>query len=162
MASNGTASRTHDRARGAYARSPKDQPRRCIYIGTTNDAQYLPDEDNRRFYPFKVGVIELNALARDRDQLYAEAAVAVRSGEDAVVPKHLWATAAAEQKKRRIEDPWEDTIGEALRSEIVQNAKNKAAVARNAKNKGMLAGNPKPEGRPARRTPSPPCPGDRS
>ena len=117
-------SRTHDRARGAYKHSLSEQPRRCIYIGTTNDAQYLQDEDNRRFYPFKVGVIDLNALQRDRTQLHAEAVAAVRKGEDAVVPRALWAVAAKEQKKRRIEDPWEDVIGNALRSWIARNAQD--------------------------------------
>jgi putative DNA primase/helicase len=133
-------SRPFDPARGAYAHSPKDQPRHCVYIGTTNDAQYLPDEDNRRFYPFKVGVIDLAALMRDRDQLHAEAVEAVRRGEDAVVPRNLWAAAAKEQKKRRIEDPWEDVIGEAIRSEIAQNAKHSAAVARNTGAKGIRVG----------------------
>jgi Virulence-associated protein E len=126
-------SRTHDRARPAYAHSPRDQPRRCVYLGTTNDAQYLPDEDNRRFYPFKVGFIDLAALHRDREQFHAEALEAVRTGEDAVVPKHLWAAAAKEQRKRRIEDPWEDVLGDAIRHEIARNAKYKAAVARKAK-----------------------------
>jgi predicted P-loop ATPase len=115
-------SRTHDRARGAYAHSPRDQPRRCVYIGTTNDAKYLPDEDNRRFDPLKVGVIDLNALQRDRDQLHAEAKAAADKGEDAVVPRNLWAAAAKEQKKRRIEDPWEDVLGDAIRSQIALNA----------------------------------------
>jgi predicted P-loop ATPase len=117
-------SRTHDRARGAYAHNPRDQPRRCIYIGTTNDAQYLPDEDNRRFYPFKVGVIDLNALLCDRNQLHAEAVAAALKGEDAVVPRDLWATAAKEQKMRRIEDPWEDVIGDAIRLDIANNDPN--------------------------------------
>jgi predicted P-loop ATPase len=128
-------SRTHDRARGAYAHSPVDQPRRVIYIGTTNDAQYLPDDDNRRFIPAKiVRAMNLEALLRDRDQLHAEAMAAAWTGEDAVVPQHLWAAAAKEQKKRRIADDWEDVIGEALRNEIKRNAIHQAAVARSAKN----------------------------
>ena len=116
-------SRTHDRARGAYAHSLRDQPRRCVHIGTTNDAQYLPDEENRRFFPFKVGVIDLVALARDRDQLHAEAVAALKKGEDNVVPRALWAVAAKEQRKRRIEDPWEDIVGDWIRVEIAGNAR---------------------------------------
>jgi hypothetical protein len=117
-------SRTHDRARGAYGHDMVDQPRRLIYVGTTNEFQYLPDEENRRFYPFKAGVFDLTALVRDRDQLHAEAVAAVWMGEDAVVPRPLWATAAKEQKKRRIADDWEDVIGEALRVVIDRNATN--------------------------------------
>ena len=122
-------SRTHDRARGAYAHSLRDQPRRCVSIGTTNNAQYLPDEENRRFFPFKVGVIKLFELLRDRDQLHAEAVAAVKSGEDNVVPSNLWVVAAKEQRKRRIDDPWEDVIGNVLRKEIENNAKAKPSPA---------------------------------
>ena len=135
-------SRTHDRARAAYAHTTHEQPRRCIYIATTNEAEYLPDEENRRFYPVKVGQLDEAGLARCRDQLHAEAVVQARNGESAIVPKSLWPTAAKEQRKRRLSDDWEDLIGAALRREIARNAA--AAAARNAGVKGS----------PSSRTPS--------
>jgi Virulence-associated protein E len=119
-------SRTHDRARGAYKHSMADQGRCCIYIGTVNDQKYLQDEANRRFFPFLGGVIDLVALERDIEQLHAEAVVAYRSGESSEVASHLWAVAAREQRKRRIEDPWEDVIGWGISREIGYNMRKVA------------------------------------
>ena len=115
-------SRTHDRAREAYARIPKDQPRRCIYIGTTNESYYLQDNENRRMQPVKVGRVDIAMLEKDRDQLHAEAYAAVLRAETAVIPSSLWDDATKEQNKRRINDPWEDIIGKALQEAITANA----------------------------------------
>ncbi|HEY2230547.1 MAG TPA: virulence-associated E family protein, partial [Xanthobacteraceae bacterium] len=73
--------RTHDRARGAYERHRVDTPRRCIFIGTTNEDTYLRSQTgNRRFWPIKVGSIDIEALREDRDQLWAEAAKVEATG----------------------------------------------------------------------------------
>jgi hypothetical protein len=47
----------------------------------------------------------LEALARDRDQLWAEAAARERAGESIRLPAALWAEAAGQQQSRRVEDP---------------------------------------------------------
>jgi predicted P-loop ATPase len=57
-----------------------------------------------------VGNILLGELAKDRDQLFAEAVAAFMRGEGAVLPQTLWADAAEMQKKRRIVDDWEDML----------------------------------------------------
>jgi len=63
-----------DRIRAPYGRLTQELPRRCVFIGTTNDPSYLKDPSgNRRFRPVKVGQLNFDALVRDRKQLLAEA-----------------------------------------------------------------------------------------
>jgi hypothetical protein len=103
--------RTHDRARPAYGRRRIDAPRRCIFIATTNEDSYLKAQTgNRRFWPVKTGTIDIEALRRDRDQLWAEAAHAEQDGMPLVLPLDLWASAKAEQEKRLEPDPWDDIL----------------------------------------------------
>jgi hypothetical protein len=77
------ASRTTDRARPAYGRTREDRQRRCVLFATTNNDAYLKEAD-RRFWPIKTTVIDSDALRRDRDQLWAEAAA--REGGAHIVP----------------------------------------------------------------------------
>jgi predicted P-loop ATPase len=105
------ASKTHDCARKSYGRARVDQPRRCILVGTTNDREYLQDPTgNRRFWPVATGKIDLDALERDRDQLWAEAAVAEAQGEPLTIDQSLWGVAAARQASRLVSHPWEDRL----------------------------------------------------
>jgi predicted P-loop ATPase len=107
------ASRDTDRARPAYGRCVEKRPRRCTLWGTTNDQQYMKSQTgNRRFLPVPAGRIDIEALARDRDQLWGEAAVAEAAGETIALDESLWATAAEEQEKRRTVHPWEDLLAD--------------------------------------------------
>ena len=114
-------SRTCDRVRMAYARETKDFPRRCVFIGTTNDSSYLKDSTgNRRFLPVRIGKVDLAGLARDRDQLFAEALAAWKAdpNESALVlPSDLWMEAATRQEERRLADPWEERLEDFVSKE---------------------------------------------
>jgi hypothetical protein len=111
-------SRGTDRARLAYGRLTSTVRRQWIAIGTTNASTYLRDATgNRRFLPVKVGKVDIAALQRDRDQLWAEAARAEREetlwhGAPVGIPAELWAAAAAAQEARRATDPLEDQMVE--------------------------------------------------
>ena len=103
--------RRHDRARAAYARFKEQQPRRCIFIGTTNNAQYLRDATgNRRSWPVAVTRYDREAFVRDRDQVFAEAAHAEAAGEKLYLAAHLHDAASARQQSRMVEDPWVDIL----------------------------------------------------
>jgi predicted P-loop ATPase len=105
------ASRTHDRARPAYGRRRVDAPRRCVFFATTNEDEYLQSPTgNRRFWPVKTGTINIEALRRDRDQLWAEAARIEAKGEPLILPQNLWSEASSAQDERRQHDPWDDTL----------------------------------------------------
>jgi predicted P-loop ATPase len=103
--------RTEDRGRPAYGRSVIDQKRRCIFIGTTNDDHYLKSQTgNRRWWPVKTGTINLDAWARDIDQIWAEAAELEATGIALTLPYELRAEAKMEQNKRLENDPWDDFL----------------------------------------------------
>jgi hypothetical protein len=62
------------------------------------------------FWPLSVGHIDIDALRRDRDQVWGEAATLEAEGVSLVLDPALWPAAAEEQEKRRLRDPWEDRI----------------------------------------------------
>ncbi len=103
-------SRRIDRVRLAYARNRTDTPRGCVFVATSNDAQYLTDKTgNRRWLPLPTTVIDIPGLREARDQLFAEADAYART-EALMLPESLWAKAAEVQKSRVEDDPWRDRI----------------------------------------------------
>lgn len=105
------ASRQVDRARPAYGRVREDRPRRSIEWGTTNDDRYLLSQTgNRRIWPLKTGVINIDALKYDREQLLGEAAMYEAGGEEITLDPSLWGFAKDAQEQRRVVDPWEDIL----------------------------------------------------
>jgi len=66
-----------------YQRYPVSRQRWCVFILTHNatGAGWLVDSTgNRRIWPVTVGEIDIDALRRDRDQLFAEAVHRYRAG----------------------------------------------------------------------------------
>ena len=109
-------SRSTDRARMAYDRTVTDARRQCVIIGTTNSQQYLRDlTGNRRFWPVRVLRFDLEALKRNRDQLWAEAAAREASGASIRLPEELWPAAAREQQERVVENPFISVLDKVLR-----------------------------------------------
>jgi predicted P-loop ATPase len=109
------ASRTFERARPAYGRCVREQPRRCVIFGTTNETTYLQSRTgNRRFWPVLTGKIDLEGFERDREQLLAEAAELEAEGYSIVLPEELWGAAGEAQEARLTEEPWHEVL-EAVR-----------------------------------------------
>jgi predicted P-loop ATPase len=111
-------SRREDTYRPPYGRNLVTRPRRAVLVCSTNRGQYLEDERNRRFWPFRCGVINLTLAVQVGAQLLAEALVAYRAGEGWTISPSdpMWAQVDEIQADRRVRDPIEENIRAALKS----------------------------------------------
>jgi predicted P-loop ATPase len=104
-----------DRARMAYGRTTEVVRRQFVLFCTTNDDTYLKDRTgNRRFLPVRAGKIDLKTLARDRDQLWAEAYARVKDGASTVLPETMWEAAREAQEARVEVDPIKEQLTNML------------------------------------------------
>jgi predicted P-loop ATPase len=85
-----------------YSNRTKTAPRRFMCIGTTNEAEFLADvTGNRRWYPLDVvRMVDVEAIARDREQLWAEAVHLFHT------QGVLWEDALRESQKLNIQDKY--------------------------------------------------------
>ena len=114
-------SRTQDRFRPPYGKRLVDLPRQCVFAGSVNpEGGYLKDPTGgRRFWPVVCSTIDLEALQRDRDQLWAEARDRFLRGEPWwLESRELDALAAEEQAERYQGDAWDEPIEAYLENEI--------------------------------------------
>lgn len=107
----GAITRRTDKYRAPYERMPRSYRRECVFVGTTNETEYLRDATGgRRFLPVRVrdeGDIDLGALVDQRDQLWAEAVKLFKEGHEWW---HLPDDAEEEQEERFFEDSWQGRI----------------------------------------------------
>jgi len=104
-----------DTYRASYGRFTETVPRQTCFVITTNDEEVLSDPTGaRRFLPLVAGVLDVDGIRADREQLIGEAAARVLRGEQ------WWPTAAedgalAPARENATElgvrhDPWEEPI----------------------------------------------------
>lgn len=126
-------SRREDKVRLAYRRDEEVFPRQSVFMGATNNREYLRDPTGgRRFWPAQATVKQIDnpAFRLVVDQVWAEAfviykAMAKRYGADSL-PLFLSNTAAADealqlQESRRMEteaDAWRGMIVEWLKTPV--------------------------------------------
>jgi predicted P-loop ATPase len=102
-------SRRTDKFRAPYERMPRSYRRECVFVGTTNDREYLKDPTGgRRFLPVRAdGNVDVDRIKLERDQLWAEAVKLFLEGfQYWVLPDD----APAEQAARYISDSWEGRV----------------------------------------------------
>jgi hypothetical protein len=105
----GGISNRSDRFRPAYAESAVQMPRRIILAGTTNSDDWLTDPTGgRRFWPIRCHKADLDYIAENREQMFAEALRDINEGRDWYqVPQ---AEARAHQAERFDGDPLDGRI----------------------------------------------------
>ncbi|MCU7904460.1 MAG: virulence-associated E family protein [Candidatus Thiodiazotropha sp. (ex Epidulcina cf. delphinae)] len=109
-------SQRRDRYRPSYGHNAQDFLRQTVFIGTTNQDEYLKDySGNRRYWPVQCRKVDVSWLRVNRDQLWAEALSLYQSGE------YWWVSDETErvligdlQDDRLQRDPWEDKLLEFL------------------------------------------------
>ena len=112
-----------DRFRATFDRRPKDYPRQCIFVGTTNEQHYLTDPTgNRRFWPVRVTRhIDQDWLRENRAQMLAEALHRLDAGERYYpTPEESRALFEPQQQERAVENAIESAINRYLHDENQQ------------------------------------------
>jgi predicted P-loop ATPase len=105
--------RTHENWVPKYREFATSFPRRLVFIGTTNQSEFLADETgNRRFLPVKTQRADIDAVKADRLQLWAEGrelfellGVAYQGAES---------LAKEAQAEHVMHEPWADDIAKWL------------------------------------------------
>jgi predicted P-loop ATPase len=107
-------SSSEDVYRASYGRYAERVPRQTTFAVSTNDRETLTDPTGaRRFLPVEVGRIDVEGIARDREQLLGEAAWRVGAEEERWWPDADDDAALAEAREAATEtDPWEQPIAE--------------------------------------------------
>ena len=117
-------SKRSDYYRAAYGRYAIDRPRQCVFFGTSNTKECLTDTTgNRRFWPVDIDQQPRkkdvgSELAKERDQLWAEAMAYWKLGEALYLPQDLEKEARTVQEAHREQHPWEGIIVDFLREEL--------------------------------------------
>lgn len=122
----GFLSARDDDYRPSYGKRAIKVKRSSVIVGTTNDLEFLVDETgNRRFPSIKVGNINIEALRKQRDQLWAEATSIYKSSStcfdcaegETRCDEHTWwlndeeqALLNGAQEEFMISDAWDDAV----------------------------------------------------
>lgn len=121
-------SKREDRYRKAYAKRVTDNPRQCVFFGTTNEAEFLRDyTGNRRFWPIGTDAKKATKSIFDdltdavRDQLWAEAVVRYKNKEPLYLQDEVAREALRAQEAHTYRSVKEDQIYNYLERKLPDN-----------------------------------------
>ena len=115
--------RKSDRVRLAYDARMTTFPRQCLFMGTTNEEEYLKDNANRRFWPIQVQVeqIDIDKMRTEMDMIWAEALVLyselIQKHDYRRIPFGLSGEAATEAKRKQ-EDAKVESVEDQMAAKI--------------------------------------------
>ena len=131
-----------DTFRRKYDPNASIKPRRCVFIGTTNDSSFLTkDMTVRRWWVVPCGSkkFDLRWLAHNREQLIAEAVVAMRRGELPMLDEGLREAQGEAVSGVLMAHPYEDAIEEWTRAQPDLAAVSLAAAVEQAIGRAMVS-----------------------
>lgn len=108
---------------------PTSYKRRCMLFASTNNEQFLPQDDTgqRRWLPVEIVMLDDQRIAADRAQLWAEGAALWRArknaGEHGVDWKDAERLAAGRHQKYELSDVWEPLIEKWLNEPLMVESK---------------------------------------
>lgn len=143
-------SRTDDKFRQSYGVSVESHPRSCIIVGSTNaESGFLRDiTGNRRFWPVMVSghgrcsVFDLTEI----DQIWAEAIVAYRNGEELFLKGEVSDAAYEAQQEAMEGDDREGIVADYLERLLPENWKSLDLYQRRSFLNGSEFGEPAQQG----------------
>lgn len=110
-----------DRVRPPYARGDLRIPRRTVFAATTNEDDFLRDPTgSRRYWPVKVGSIDIEGIKAVKDQLWAEAVDRYKHLTKTDADHKWWLTPEQDAERERqalhftSDDPFEASVWECL------------------------------------------------
>lgn len=105
--------RTHEKFRPLYCEFMTTFARRLVMIGTTNEDEFLDDPTgNRRWLPVRTTGVDVEAIKRDRDQLWAEGMYLWQ--EEGIYWQEAEALARLEHEEFQSMDEWEPLVAQWL------------------------------------------------
>ncbi len=104
-------SRKKDTFRAPYERTAVEHLRRCVVVGTVNPSEFLRDEEDRRLWIIPVTQeIDIEAVKRDRDAIWAAAVALYKSGSQWWLTPEEKIEQRESNKQFAMRDVWEDSI----------------------------------------------------
>lgn len=120
--------RTHDSWIPKYQERAMKAARRCIFVMTTNDREFLTDSTgNRRWAPVEVGQTDRERLKRDMPQLMAEARTLYEV--NGILFEQVERLQEEINKQYLMQDPWHDAVKEWLEYNPVEKITSKKLFA---------------------------------
>lgn len=131
--------RTHEEWIPKYVEFATKFPRRLVFIGTTNNDEFLADDTGeRRWLPVRVGTVDADAIARDRDQLWAEAVVLFK--REGLRWRDAMTLAVEHHSQYKVSDPWQAAIERWLADDEMDDSTGQPRSARPFKLENVMVG----------------------
>ena len=136
-----------DRFRPAYGRRTQEFPRQCVFIGTTNETQFLRDTTgNRRFWVVGTPHTPTRSIWEDLTDevvraIWGEAVEIFRSGEPLHLSRELEQQARDVQETYEEESPWSGIIADYLERPLPEDWEDKDPITRRNWLEDELVGN---------------------